>query len=195
VSPAYFARRPGRICTSSGYDSWTDRIARPTCSRLRVDDTNRSWAYLNEVRIVKRDNTGEQKPSRLLVRPKACTGLGFQDHSWTDPWMELIEKFKVRGETTRAGVFFPGQRIWPRPGIMSTRRPHHGHAWSKLQSDSGQLFSWRQAKQHRKRQRSTVKAATVESKSTWGTTHTQVKAMHDRFLCSHKTDRRTFVIG
>jgi len=65
--------------------------------------------------------------------------------------MELIEKFKVRGETTRAGVF-PGSRIWPRPGIMSTRRPHHGHAWSKLQSDSGQLFPGARLSKASKRQ-------------------------------------------
>jgi len=178
VSPAYLRGVRDAYCTSSGYNSWTDRIAMTDLLKaLRLDARTDPGVYLNEVRIVKRDNTGRAETieitgqSRKLVR-----GWDFKIIVGRTLGWNLLKSSKFEVKRQGQVFLFQGSGFGHGLGLcqlgahtMATR----GASYNQILDN---YFPGARLSSIENVSRSTVRAATVESKSTWDTTSTRMKA-------------------
>ncbi|MDX6709322.1 MAG: stage sporulation protein, partial [Blastocatellia bacterium] len=176
-TPAYLRGVRDAYCTGAGYDSWKDYIAAADLLKaLRVDVRTDPGAYLNEVRIVKRDNTGRAETIEVVGQNrKLVRGWDFKIIVGRTLGWNLLKSSKFEVKRQGQVFLFQGSGFGHGLGLcqlgahtMATR----GASYNQILDN---YFPGARLSSIENVSRSTVRATTAESKSTWDTTSTRMK--------------------
>jgi len=176
-TPAYLRGVRDSYCTGAGYDSWTDQISSTDLLKaLRIDIRTDPGAYLNEVRIVKRDNTGRAETIEVVGQNrKLVRGWDFKIIVGRTLGWNLLKSSKFEVKRQGQVFLFQGSGFGHGLGLcqlgahtMATR----GASYNQILDN---YFPGARLSSIEDVSRSTVRAATVGNKSTWGATNPQLK--------------------